>query len=385
MRHRTGSPIPDAVNPGGGRAFGPGCRVDGCGRWLASSVVQAAIAVACAVPASAQAPWWIPGWASGAGAQAASPADQLADYMFTGQTPHPAVARIVAPEASGTSLGSGVLVDLNHAQGLVLTNWHVVRDSRSAVLVQFPDGFQSTGTVVRWDQAWDLAAVVIWKPHATPVPIAESPPAIGEQLTIAGFGRGVYREQTGACTDYLSPGSGYAKEFVELKATARQGDSGGPIFNERRELAGVLFGQNDGLTIGSCSTRLRAFLAAVGSQGFTPMPLAQGSAEPAADRGVDTGANGGRVAVMPVSDVVTRSSRVADMPPAMPLGPQPIPPMPFSQVQPVPGGQPSPWAGLGLPPWVPDPFTHGATMLAGAGGIALVFLGLKLLFGGRRA
>ncbi|MFM9194733.1 MAG: serine protease [Planctomycetia bacterium] len=190
--------------------------------------------------------------------------DAFADYLLSGQTPHPAVVRIVAAENGGASLGSGVLVDANRQQGLVLTNWHVVRDTRSAVLVQFPDGFQTAGTVVRMDETWDLAAIVIWQPPATPVPLAAAPPAPGDLLTIAGYGRGPYRAQTGRCTEYLSPGTGHPKEFVELAAGARQGDSGGPILNERGELAGVLFGQNSGRTIGSCSTRLRAFLASVG-------------------------------------------------------------------------------------------------------------------------
>ncbi|MBM4023779.1 MAG: trypsin-like peptidase domain-containing protein, partial [Planctomycetes bacterium] len=228
-------------------------------------------------------PW---GWDAGGPAKAVWSPENLADFLLTGQTPHPAVARIIAPESSGTSLGSGVLVDVNRTQGLVLTNWHVVRDSRSAVLVQFADGFQSAGTVIRWDEAWDLAALVIWKPRATPVSIAAAPPAIGEPLTIAGYGRGSYREESGPCLDYLSPGSDYPREFVELKATARQGDSGGPIFNAGGELSGVLFGQNNGRTIGSCTTRVRAFLAAVGSSGFVARPIAEFSDARAVDRGI---------------------------------------------------------------------------------------------------
>jgi len=155
----------------------------------------------------------------------------FADYLLSGQTPHPAVARIVAPEPGGVSLGSGVLVDANATQGLVLTNWHVIRDSRSAVLVQFPDGFQSAGTVIRFDEAWDLAAISIWKPSATPVSLARRNPALGEPLSIAGYGRGSYRAQAGRCTEYLSPGAGYPRELVELAAPARQGDSGGPILD----------------------------------------------------------------------------------------------------------------------------------------------------------
>ena len=153
---------------------------------LAASLLIAAASAP--VPAQGQNPFW--GWGRPAPGSATWSPEKFADYVGSGQQPHPAVARIVAPESTGTSLGSGVLVDVNRSQGLVLTNWHVIRDSRSAVLVQFPDGFQSAGTVVRWDEPWDLAAIVIWKPKALPVSLAAARPEIGEPLTIAGYGRG---------------------------------------------------------------------------------------------------------------------------------------------------------------------------------------------------
>jgi hypothetical protein len=340
--------------------------------------LQVALALGGRQQAVAQGQWW--NWGSAANPTANWSPEQLADYLYTGQTPHPAVARIVAPESSGASMGSGVLVDINQSQGLVLTNWHVVRDSRAAVLVQFPDGFQSAGTVVRQDEAWDLAAIVIWKPNATPVAVAGAPPQPGEQLTIAGFGRGVYREETGRCTEYLSPGTGYPKEFVELQATARQGDSGGPIFNERRELAGLLFGQNEGRTIGSCSTRVRAFLSSVGSSGFTPSP----DAGLAAAAGQDAVAPD-RLAAMPVSAVEHRSSHV---PAPLVAQAMPAPPMvpagsPWPQPMPSAPPEPSPFAGLGLPAWLPDPYVHRAALLSAAGGLALGLLGLRTIFGRR--
>ena len=218
-----------------------------------------------------QQPFNAGGWSGGQHVQPFDP-ELFSDYLLSDQTPHPAVARIIAPESTGVSLGSGVLVDVNGSQGLVLTNWHVIRDSRSAVLVQFADGFQSAGTVIRFDEAWDLAAISIWKPKATPVPLAQRNPIPGEPLSIAGYGRGAYREQRGRCTEYLSPGSGYPKELVELQAPARQGDSGGPILNADGRLAGVLFGEGDGRTVGSCVSRLRVFLASVGSDGFETPP-----------------------------------------------------------------------------------------------------------------
>lgn len=347
--------------------------------------------------ACGQGPWW--GWGRAPGPTAVWDPARFADYLYSGHEPHPAVARIVAPESSGTALGSGVLVDVNRTQGLVLTNWHVVRDSRSALLVQFADGFQSAGTVVRWDEAWDLAAVVIWKPAATPVTIAATPPALGERLTIAGFGRGAYREETGPCTDYLSPGTGYAKEFVELRATARQGDSGGPIFNEQRELAGVLFGQAEGRTIGSCSTRVRTFLAVVGSHGFTPLPIAEFSAEPALARGLGPAA--GRPTRIAAADApVERATHVAAPPLQLGQGMVPVAP----GWAPAPPG-PAPAAG-GLAPaaapgaaaepsgpasdhaplaaLVEATAAEGGNLLTGAGGVALVLVGLRIVFRGRR-
>ncbi len=49
-------------------------------------------------------------------------------------------------------------------------------------------------------------------------------------------------------------------EMFEVMATARQGDSGGPIVNQRGELVGVLFGAGDGRTTGTQIGRVRMFV-----------------------------------------------------------------------------------------------------------------------------
>lgn len=174
---------------------------------------------------------------------------------------HPAVVRVIVQEKSGRSHGSGALVAVTDSFGLVLTNWHVVRDAAAPPVVIFPDGFQSAATVARIDRDWDLAALVIWRPRADPIPLGATPPRPGEPLAIAGYGKGQYRVDTGRCTQFLSPGKHHPFELVELTASARQGDSGGPILNTRGELAGVLFGSAFGRTTGSHSGRVRQFLA----------------------------------------------------------------------------------------------------------------------------
>jgi hypothetical protein len=177
------------------------------------------------------------------------------------QTPLPAVVRVITVDRDSMSLGSGTLVDANEDYGLVITNWHVVRDAVGPVEVVFPSGFHSMARVVRTDREWDLAALLIWKPPTvSPVPVSTVAPRPGEMLTIAGYGKGDYKLQSGPCTEYLAPAPGRPVEIVELAAAARHGDSGGPILNTRGELAGVLFGEGGGHTDGSYGGRVQKFL-----------------------------------------------------------------------------------------------------------------------------
>jgi S1-C subfamily serine protease len=173
------------------------------------------------------------------------------------------VARIIVPEGNVTSFGSGTLVDARDQYGLVVTNWHVVRDSKGIVEVVFPNGFRSHARPLKVDSNWDLAALVIWRPPIEPVKLATEPPRPGDLLTIHGYGRGQYRIATGRCTTYYAPKVNFPQEMVELDVEARQGDSGGPIFNQNGEIAGVLFGAGQGTTLGSFAPRVSNFLASL--------------------------------------------------------------------------------------------------------------------------
>lgn len=181
-------------------------------------------------------------------------------FAMGDRTPNPAVVRITAVEGNSLAQGSGTLVDVRGSQGLVVTNWHVIRDARGPIVATFPDGFRSAATVLKVDQDWDLAALLIWRPDTTPIAISTTAPRPGDALTIAGYGSGDYRAVTGRCTQYVAPGAHMPYEMIELSAEARQGDSGGPILNERGELAGVLFGAGGGTTSGSFCGRVRWFL-----------------------------------------------------------------------------------------------------------------------------
>ena len=185
----------------------------------------------------------------------------------TPQIPHPAVVRVIAAETDGASLGSGSLVAVDANHGLVVTNWHVVRDATGPITVVFSNGFRSGAIVLRTDRDWDLAALAIQRPNVQPLLISTEPPRPGDVLTIAGYGSGAYRALSGRCSEYLSPGANFPAELVEVDVPARLGDSGGPILNSKGEVAGVLFGAAGsqllgGYTMGSYCGRVRYFLAA---------------------------------------------------------------------------------------------------------------------------
>ena len=285
-----------------------GRRLDG---WpFAVAIVAVGIVLAMALPVDAQSSWFA-GWT----ASSTQPT-----------TPRPAVVRVIAEDADGQSQGSGTLVAVGDRHGLVITNWHVVRDATGRIRVVFPDGFESAAQVLKTDQDWDLAALGIWRPRVAPVPIAHVPPVPGEPLTIAGYGPGRYREQTGRLTQYVAPAPQLPYEMFEIDVEARNGDSGGPIFNARDELAGVLFGAAQGTTAGSYCGRVRLFVDSV-------LPLIDGratrmAATPPVKRSVPVPTANPQVASgVPTTPTAPPSTTVARAPKAPPEATIPAPPM----------------------------------------------------------
>jgi hypothetical protein len=227
---------------------------------------------------------------------ASAPA-QLTSLPVTASTPqiHPAVARIVAPGNNSMSFGSGTLIFAGDDYGLVVTNWHVINEATGQISVHFPDGFYSPATIQKVDRDWDLAILAIRRPpNVQPVALANEPPRPGERLTIAGYGSGDYRAASGPCTQYVAPGMDFPFEMVEVAVSARQGDSGGPILNDKGELAGVLFGEGNGRTSGSYCGRVRWFLTSVvPSAGANAAQIAAAPSElaPIAPRPIGSTAN----------------------------------------------------------------------------------------------
>ncbi|MEN6494966.1 MAG: serine protease [Thermoguttaceae bacterium] len=178
--------------------------------------------------------------------------------------PPAAIVRVANAAGSARWYGSGTLVYRDQQRGVVLTCAHLFREKTGDVSVVFPDGARFQAEVLAIDETWDLAALGIAPPAVAPVTVASESPRPGDVLRSCGYGPdGRYRCNQGEALGYTRPAVNATYETLELRGAAREGDSGGPVFNSRGELAAVLWG-TDGRTVGStyCG-RVRKFLAAI--------------------------------------------------------------------------------------------------------------------------
>ena len=230
-----------------------------------------------------------------------------------------------------------------------------------------PVGFAAKPAAVKLDEDWDLAALVIWRPPATPLAIAGQAPRPGEPLTICGYGSGQYREATGRCTDYYTPGKNLPHELVELDVEARQGDSGGPILNRHGQLAGVLFGAGQGTTLGSYGGRVGTFLASlapgIGAPGRpTPQPALAPTRQPTFENPAPAPqVAASRTAAPTPPWAVPLQTTPSQTAPAQTMPAQTVPGQAapaIARLAPQPRPQPSPHA---FPEWQPSTATPSTT------------------------
>ena len=90
-----------------------------------------------------------------------------------GETPHPAVVRIVNQHSQISFQGSGTLVDKNDRHGLILSCAHTFEKGVGSVTVTFPDGQAYAAKLLEVDQANDLSVLLIKTPAQSPVEVAQ--------------------------------------------------------------------------------------------------------------------------------------------------------------------------------------------------------------------
>jgi S1-C subfamily serine protease len=153
---------------------------------------------------------------------------------------------------AGKKLGSGVCVRWGDRK-VILTAGHMARGCKE-VRVYLPAAKRwVTARVVKIDDAWDVAILVLPESDAAELVVAdiawgdEATPERGARLQSCGFGPdGWLAINSGTCLDYRGNGaSGRQADWLELSGRARQGDSGGPVFDAKNQVVGILWGTDD--------------------------------------------------------------------------------------------------------------------------------------------
>lgn len=160
------------------------------------------------------------------------------------------VALIQVPAAQ--SQGSAFVYDEQH----LITNEHVVQQATDVELL-FTDNEWTDGTVVGTDRRSDLAVVRADElpSYATPLPLADSPPVVGEDVIAVGNPLGF--------SDSVSAGiiSGTQRSIpledvslpnaVQTDAALNSGNSGGPLLRTNGAVVAVVsLGAGEGLGFG---------------------------------------------------------------------------------------------------------------------------------------
>ena len=181
--------------------------------------------------------------------------------------------RVTNYEPSGRSrseraVGSGTLIAKGDGWGAVISAGHVFSDGSESVKCQFFSGKEYDGKLLvnlLKSNSVDLALIELTSCPEEPVaPIATEAPKVGDMLAFSGFGSPSqeYRAIGGKLLRYTSGqrGGGPANQFY-MSGGARQGDSGGPIFNLEGQLVGVLWGTDGAGTIGTYNGQIETFAA----------------------------------------------------------------------------------------------------------------------------
>lgn len=168
------------------------------------------------------------------------------------------VARVLVEDKSDKmSGGTGTLI----RSDLIVTNWHVVKDRVGIVRVVFPDWTVYKAKVIKVDRLWDLAALQIESILLPPIELGEKP-KLGDVVTVSGYGSGWYETDRGKVIGFYQPAQNAAGDLIQIDASVRNGDSGGPILDNDGKLVGILFGISDG-TYGTNIERVRKFLIGI--------------------------------------------------------------------------------------------------------------------------
>lgn len=146
------------------------------------------------------------------------------------------------PGASGSSIGSGVIVN---TAGNILTSFHVV-DGSSAIQVTFADGTQSKATIMQADPAIDIAVLSTDQLPEVVVPaVLGGSVQVGEPVFVLGNPLGLGGSLSAGVVSGLDrtlpvDDERELSELIQFDAAVNPGSSGGPLVDRNGQVVGVV-------------------------------------------------------------------------------------------------------------------------------------------------
>lgn len=150
---------------------------------------------------------------------------------------HRAVCLVRATSGNSTSSGSGCYVRIGNVHG-VLTARHCL-DGR--ISIRWSDGSTTAGEPTTDRTGADLGFIVASHVTIQPLELSSAEPRPGEWLEFLGFGGpdDQLRHWWGRLQDVSSRDEG-GNAFADYSCAVMQGDSGGPVLNQYRQVVGVI-------------------------------------------------------------------------------------------------------------------------------------------------
>lgn len=159
----------------------------------------------------------------------------------------PAIARaangsivsIVMSDMAGrpVSQGSGFIVS---AEGLIITNYHVISEGSSAV-ARLPDGTRyAVDGVVRFDKARDVAVIKAHGQNFRKLTLANSDRVqVGEEVVAIGNPLALDSTVSNGIVSGMRPARDDGGKLLQITAPISSGSSGGPLFNMAGGVIGI--------------------------------------------------------------------------------------------------------------------------------------------------
>ena len=182
-----------------------------------------------------------------------APAGGQASVVDIVKAVSPAVVTIVAEgvtetdpttgmSGTGTATGSGVIFDAN---GLILTNHHVVAGSPSKLTVNLKDGRSFDATVYGVDTLTDLAIVKVDATGLPTAPIGDSSTIqVGQQAIAIGSPLGEFTDSVtsgiiSALGRSIQVQGGALSNLIQTDTAINPGNSGGPLLDPTGSVIGI--------------------------------------------------------------------------------------------------------------------------------------------------